>query len=149
VVSLRESTACHLLVKWTSREITRRGRPRRCSLSGAFGDSTTIEISLSRIHMVSGLVLERMWMTKAVQRIVMSLPCSRLSLAGLMHRAPTVMTRVAMRRGITTLPSEMSDSFTRINYHDRHPRPNRPFFSLTTVPIRPLIGFGIPTLRME
>src|SRR3981081_2771226 len=38
---------------------------------------TTIEISLSRIHMVSGLVLERMWMTKAVQRIVMSLPCSQ------------------------------------------------------------------------
>jgi hypothetical protein len=25
---------------------------------------TTIEISLSRIHIVSGLVLERMWMTK-------------------------------------------------------------------------------------
>ena len=42
-------------------------------------NSTTIEISLSRIHMVSGLVLERMWMTKAVQRIVMRLPCSRLS----------------------------------------------------------------------
>jgi hypothetical protein len=28
----------------------------------------TIEISLSRIHLVSGLVLERIWMTKAVQR---------------------------------------------------------------------------------
>src|SRR5947208_14340657 len=39
---------------------------------------TTMEINLSRIHMVSGLVLERMWMTKAVQRIVMSLSCSRL-----------------------------------------------------------------------
>jgi hypothetical protein len=38
-----------------------------------------MEISLSRIHMVYGLVLERMWMTKAVQRIVMSLFCSRLS----------------------------------------------------------------------
>jgi hypothetical protein len=38
-----------------------------------------MEISLSRIHKVSGLVLERMWMTKAVQRIVMSLSCSRLS----------------------------------------------------------------------
>ena len=29
--------------------------------------------------MVYGLVLERMWMTKAVQRIVMSSSCSRLS----------------------------------------------------------------------
>ena len=40
---------------------------------------TTIEINLSRIHVVSGLVPERVWMTKAVPRIVMSLPYSRLS----------------------------------------------------------------------
>ena len=40
---------------------------------------TTIEIRLSRIHMVSGLVLERMWIDKGSSEIVMSLPCSRLS----------------------------------------------------------------------
>jgi hypothetical protein len=38
-----------------------------------------MEISSSRSRMVSGLVLERMWVTKAVQRTVMSLSCSRLS----------------------------------------------------------------------
>jgi chromosomal replication initiation ATPase DnaA len=45
-----------------------------------------MKISSSRIHMVSGLVLERMWMTKAVQRTVMSLSCSRLSETGLSIR---------------------------------------------------------------
>ena len=39
---------------------------------------TTIEISLPRIDMVSGLVLERMWMTKAVQSRN-EFACSRLS----------------------------------------------------------------------
>jgi len=38
-----------------------------------------MEISSSRIHMVSGLVLERMWMTKAVAEDRNEFVCSRLS----------------------------------------------------------------------